>query len=92
VKRGDLDWEVTVYSRDETIQEQARKKYPFARYILGDVRDLSRMRIAMEGHDLVVHTAAVKYIPEAEFNVSECVAVNVDGSRYVMEAARCCGV
>jgi len=92
VERGDLDWGVTVYSRDETLQEQARKRYPFARYILGDVRDLPRMRVAMDGHELVVHAAAVKYIPEAEFNAAECISVNVNGSSNVMEAARCCGV
>lgn len=88
MERGDLNWEVTIFSRDETLQEAARKRYPSAHYILGDVRDLERLKRAMAGHDWVIHAAAIKYIPEAEFNVAECVAVNVDGSRNVMEAAR----
>lgn len=92
VERGDLDWEVTAYSRDETLQELAKKKYPFAHYILGDVRDLEHLKIAMSGHEWVVHAAAIKYIPEAELSAAECIAVNVDGTRNVMTAARYAGV
>ncbi len=92
VKRGDLDWEVTAYSRDETLQDLAKGKYPFARYILGDVRDLERLKLAMGGHDWVIHAAAEKYIPEAELNAADCIAVNVGGAENVMVAARDVGV
>jgi UDP-N-acetylglucosamine 4,6-dehydratase/5-epimerase len=90
--KGTLDWDVTVYSRDETKQEQCREQYPEARYVLGDVRDRERLANAMDGMDLVVHAAAVKYIPEAEMNCAEAIAVNVDGSRTVIEAAKTAGV
>lgn len=88
VKRGDLDWDVTVYSRDEAIQKECWLKYPDFRYILGDVRDFDRLCVAMAGQEWVVHAAALKYIPEAELNATECVSVNVDGSRNVLTAAR----
>lgn len=86
------EWDCTVYSRDEYKQDLCKVNYPNARYILGDVRDADRMSLAMAGHDLVIHTAAIKYIPEAETNVSECIAVNVEGSRAVLKAARQVGI
>lgn len=92
VKRGDLDWDVTVYSRDEAIQEECQKRYPDFRYILGDVRDFYRLCAAMAGFEWVVHAAALKYIPQAELNATECISVNVDGSRNVLAAARQNGV
>ena len=92
IERGGLDWEVTVYSRDETKQDECRRRYPFARYILGDVRDFDRLRTAMMGHDIVIHAAALKYIPEAEVNAIECVAVNVGGTQAVMRAAQAAGI
>ena len=87
IERGALDWEVTVYSRGETKQDECRRRYPFARYILGDVRDADRLRVAMMGHDIVIHAAALKRIPEAEVNAAECVAVNMGGTQVVMQAA-----
>ena len=87
-----LDWQITVYSRDETIQDEARRRYPQARYILGDVRDISRLALAMVGHDYVIHAAAMKYIPEAEINASECFSVNIGGAESVIAAARQAGV
>lgn len=78
----------TVYSRDETKQWELKRRYPHVRCVLGDVRgDLARLIAVMHGHDLVIHAAAVKYIPEAEFNVFEAVEVNIDGSRNVAMAA-----
>jgi UDP-N-acetylglucosamine 4,6-dehydratase len=78
--------EFTVYSRDEYKQMQCKRKYR-ANYILGDIRDYDRLEAAMIGHDTVVHTAAIKFIPEAEFNVAECIAVNIQGSQTVANAA-----
>lgn len=86
------DWEVTCFSRDETKQDECHRRYPNAHYVLGDVRDLSRLTNVMYGHDWVIHTAALKYVPEAELNAAECVSVNVDGSRNVIEAAKAAGI
>jgi len=80
-------WDVTVYSRDETLQDECRRRYPDHRYVLGDVRDGDRLAAVMAGHDIVIHAAAMKYIPEAELNASECVASNVIGSQNVIHAA-----
>jgi len=92
IAQGKLDWDVTVYSTDEEKQVKCHQRYPSARYVLGDVRDLERLRTVMAGHEWVVHAAAIKYIPEAELNAAECIAVNIDGARSVMAAARACGV
>ena len=80
-------WDVTVYSRDETLQAKCRRRYPEHRYVLGDVRDGDRLTAVMAGHDVVIHAAAMKYIPEAELNAAECVASNVVGSQNVIMAA-----
>lgn len=92
IAKGDLDWEPTIYSRDETKQDECRRKYPNARYILGDVRDIDRLTATMVGHDFVIHAAALKYIPEAELNAAECFSVNIDGARNVVHAALQAGV
>lgn len=80
--------EFTVFSRDEQKQDLCKRRYPSTRFILGDIRDFERLKLAMAGHNIVIHAGALKYIPEAEFNVNECIAVNVDGSRCVLKAAR----
>ena len=85
-------WDVTVYSRDETKQDQCRQHYPQANYVLGDVRDLPRLTSAMQGHDAVIHAGAMKYIPDAELNAAECVSVNIDGTRNVITAAKAASV
>lgn len=86
------DCSFTVYSRDEEKHRVLRRRYPHVRCVLGDVTDAGRLRLAMVGHDTVIHTAALKYIPECEVNVSECIAVNVLGTRAVMDAALDAGV
>lgn len=83
----------TVYSRDETKQWDLKHRYPDVRCVLGDVaRDLDRLISVTQGHDVVIHLGAVKYIPEAEWNVSETIDVNIIGSRNVAIAARAAGV
>lgn len=83
----------TIYSRDETKQWELKNRYPNARCVLGDVsRDLDRLIAVMQGHDIVIHAAAVKYIPEAEWNVFETIDVNITGSRNVTIASRAAGV
>jgi UDP-N-acetylglucosamine 4,6-dehydratase len=88
VEQKKLNWDITVFSRDEMKQDVCRQRYPDARYVLGDVRDMERLYLAMVGQDIVIHAAAMKYIPHAELNAAECVAVNVDGTRNVIRAAR----
>lgn len=82
----------TIYSRDEHKQAAVKRRFPDIRCVLGDVRDLDRLQAVMPGHDVVVHAAAVKFIPEAEFNVLETIDVNVEGSRIVAMAAASSGV
>lgn len=85
---------VTIFSRDETKQDEMQRRFPSAScsYVLGDVCDTTSLRLAMAGHDAVIHAAAVKYVDRAERDVAETVRVNVDGSRSVLEAARLAGV
>lgn len=92
------DCQITVYSRSELRQAQMRARYPSLRYILGDVRDYDRLAAAVAGHDVVVHAAAVKRIPEAEQQPVNCYETNVIGSMNVARACiaggvkRCVGV
>ena len=78
-----------VYSRDEMKQwrmaEQLRDD-PRIRFFIGDVRDRDRLYRAMDGVDYVVHAAATKIIPTAEYNPFECVKTNVNGAMNVIDA------
>lgn len=84
--------EYIVYSRDEYKQDVMKSEFPDARYILGDIRDYDRLIMALRGVSMVIHTGAIKFIPDAEFNVDECIAVNIEGSRNVLRASLACGV
>ncbi len=88
---------IEVFSRDELKQfEMAQQfpesKYPNLRYFIGDVRDLQRMERAMEGIDTVVHAAALKQVPAAEYNPFERIKTNVLGAQNVIDAAMSQGV
>lgn len=85
-----------VYSRDELkqsdMQQELREKfapevYARMRFFLGDVRDRARLTLALRGVDVVVHAAALKQVPAAEYNPSECIATNVNGAENVVWAA-----
>lgn len=80
---------VIVYSRDELKQFEMQQVYdaPCMRYFIGDVRDESRLLHAMEGVDCVVHAAALKQVPAAEYNPMECIKTNVGGAQNVINAA-----
>lgn len=83
---------LVVYSRDELKQYEMSQifpigKYPCMRYFIGDVRDAQRMRRACEGVDIVVHAAALKQVPAAEYNPMECIKTNVLGAENVINAA-----
>ena len=86
------DCAITIYSRSELRQAQMRQKYSNLRYVLGDVRDYDRLAAAVVGHDVVVHAAAVKRIPEAEQQPVNCIETNVRGSVNVARACIAGGV
>ncbi|MEM7702480.1 MAG: UDP-N-acetylglucosamine 4,6-dehydratase (inverting) [Pseudomonadota bacterium] len=82
---------LVIYSRDELkqfeMQQQfSRRDYPALRYFLGDVRDEARLRRALERIDVVVHAAALKQVPAAEYNPFECIKTNVLGAQNLIEA------
>jgi UDP-N-acetylglucosamine 4,6-dehydratase len=82
---------LVIFSRDELKQfEMAQHfpevQYPALRYFIGDVRDADRLRRAMEGIDVVIHAAALKQVPAAEYNPFECIKTNVLGAQNVIEA------
>jgi UDP-N-acetylglucosamine 4,6-dehydratase len=86
-----------VYSRDELKQYEMAmdlppEKHPALRYFIGDVRDAGRLEMAMRGVDTVIHTAALKQVPTAEYNPFECIATNVHGAENVVNAAIRSGV
>lgn len=84
-----------VFSRDELKQHEMRVAGyddPSIRYFIGDVRDESRLRRAIEGTDIVVHAAALKQVPACEYNPIEAILTNIMGARNVVEAALDCGV
>ncbi len=86
-----------VFSRDEQKQfdmqhEFPMKAYPALRYFIGDVRDRERLQMAMRGVDYVIHAAALKHVPAAEYNPFECIQTNVHGAENVVRAAIDVGV
>jgi len=73
---------VIIYSRDELKQFEMEKKIKKnnksqMRFFIGDVRDLSRLKNAMQGVDIVIHAAALKQVPAAEYNPIECIISNI---------------
>ena len=83
---------LVVYSRDELKQfdmnnEFSTGQYPQMRYFIGDVRDKERLYRAMEGIDIVIHAAALKQVPAAEYNPFEAVKTNIMGAQNVIEAS-----
>ena len=88
---------VIVYSRDEHKQFEMQQKWPNTKktnlaYFIGDVRDYPRLKMAMNGVDIVVHAAALKQIPAAEYNPFEAVKTNIVGGQNVIDAAMSQGV
>lgn len=82
---------LVIYSRDELkqyemAQDFSEAKYPQLRYFIGDVRDRDRLIRAMEGIDIVIHAAALKQVPAAEYNPMECIKTNVMGAQNVIDA------
>jgi len=83
---------LVIYSRDELKQfEMAQQypgfKYPQVRFFLGDVRDADRFKRACEGIDVIIHAAALKQVPAAEYNPDEFIKTNIGGAQNVINAA-----
>jgi len=88
---------LVIYSRDELKQFEmsqvfSPEKYKAIRYFIGDVRDGDRLKRACEGIDIIVHAAALKQVPAAEYNPIECIKTNIFGAENVINAALDCGV
>ena len=80
---------IIIYSRDELKQYEMGQVYndPCMRYFIGDVRDGERLNEAMCGVDFVIHSAALKHVPVAEYNPMECIKTNINGAENVIKAA-----
>ncbi|MFT5660490.1 MAG: UDP-N-acetylglucosamine 4,6-dehydratase [Sulfurimonas sp.] len=78
---------IIIYSRDELKQYEMAQKFTDScmRYFIGDIRDLPRLQKAMRGVDFVVHAAALKHVPIAEYNPMECIKTNVMGAQNVID-------
>ena len=88
---------LVVYSRDELkqfdmSQDYPITKYPMIRFFLGDVRDRDRLRRAMEDIDIVIHAAALKQVPAAEYNPFEFIKTNIIGAQNIIETSMDMGV
>ena len=80
---------IIIYSRDELKQYEMSQKFnqDCMRYFIGDVRDLDRLDTAMQDVDYVIHAAALKHVPVAEYNPFECVKTNIHGAENVVKSA-----
>jgi UDP-N-acetylglucosamine 4,6-dehydratase (inverting) len=83
---------LVIYSRDELKQfEMAQlyphEKFPQVRFFIGDVRDLPRFKRACQEIDVIIHAAAIKQVPTAEYNPDECVKTNIGGAQNIIDAA-----
>jgi UDP-N-acetylglucosamine 4,6-dehydratase len=80
---------IIIYSRDETKQYDMSQEYSdkCMRYFIGDVRDADRLKKAMKDVDYVIHAAALKHVPIAEYNPMECIKTNIYGAQNVIDAA-----
>jgi len=88
---------LVIFSRDELKQYHMAQRFPVSahpslRYFIGDVRDRDRLEMAMRGIDIVIHAAALKHVPTAEYNPFECIRTNVHGAEHVVRAAIGAGV
>ena len=89
---------IIIFSRDELKQYEMQQSNDFFKYdksigyFIGDVRDLSRLKLAMEGVDIVIHAAALKQVPACEYNPFEAVKTNVIGGQNVIDACFEAGV
>lgn len=86
------DHDYTLFARNESRLAVMKQKFPWAKTLIGDVRDYDRLEAACAGHDVVIHAAAMKRIPECEAEPRECYLTNVVGSLNVIRACQATGV
>ncbi len=82
---------LVIYSRDEQkqfemAQDYPADKYPMIRFFIGDIRDYNRLKTAMKGIEIVIHAAAMKHVPIAEYNPMECIKTNIMGAENIIQA------
>lgn len=83
---------IIIFSRDEFKQYEMQqiydvKKYKFLRYFLGDIRDVDRLNLAFQDVDFIIHAAALKHVPAAEYNPMEYIKTNIIGSQNIIQAS-----
>ncbi len=83
---------IIIFSRDELKQYEMEQEFDKSshrcmRYFIGDVRDKERLKKAMQGVDFVIHAAALKHVPIAEYNPMECIKTNIMGAQNMIDAA-----
>ena len=83
---------IIIYSRDELKQSQMQErypevKYPNIRFFIGDIREKERLKFAFSDVDIVIHAAALKHVPVAEYNPFECIKTNIVGAQNVIDCA-----
>ncbi len=80
---------IIIYSRDDLKQYEMSQEYnnKCMRYFIGDVRDKDRLKKALYGVDFVIHAAALKHVPIAEYNPMECIKTNIHGASNVLDAS-----
>ncbi len=85
---------IIIFSRDELKQYEMQQRFNdrCMRYFIGDVRDPERLRRAMHDVDFVIHAAALKQVPAAEYNPTECIKTNINGAENIINAAIDCNV
>jgi UDP-N-acetylglucosamine 4,6-dehydratase/5-epimerase len=87
---------LVIFSRDELKQYEMSMKFKgnedILRFFIGDIRDATRLKEAMRGIDYVIHAAALKHVPIAEYNPMECIKTNIHGAENVIQAALDCNV
>jgi len=88
---------IIIYSRDELKQFEMQKQWPFKnntpfRYFIGDVRDLDRLKVAMNNVDIVIHAAALKHVVVGEYNPFEVIKTNIIGAQNIIDASIYSGV
>jgi UDP-N-acetylglucosamine 4,6-dehydratase/5-epimerase len=81
--------QIIIFSRDELKQYEMAQEFPdkTLRFVIGDIRDGDRLKIAMRGVNYVIHAAALKHVPAAEHNPTECIKTNIYGASNVIDAA-----
>lgn len=89
---GDSPNYVTIFSRDEFKQHEMKKRYPWAKFVIGDIKDYESVEKVVKGHDVVFHFAALKHVDVGEENPDEAVKTNYVGTKNIAQACQRSGV